>query len=100
MQRIRWTAPAARDLYRITRYIRRDNPDAAREVAKTIYDGCESLIHSPHRGRKGMEPGTRELIFSPLPYIAVYRVKESVIEIMRIWHGAQERGEDFTRPPH
>ena len=91
--RVRWTAPAAQDLYRITRYIRRDNPEAARDVAKTLYDGCESLTHAPHRGRKGAEPGTRELVFSPLPYIAVYRVTESVIEILRIWHGAQQRHE-------
>jgi toxin ParE1/3/4 len=89
--RIRWTVPAAHDLYRITSYIRRNNPEAARTVAKAIYDGCESLTQSPNRGRKGTEPGTRELVFSPLPYIAVYRVKESVIEIMRIWHGAQNR---------
>lgn len=67
MMRIRWTTPAAQDLYRITRYIRRDNPNAAREVAKTIHDGCQSLIHTPHRGRKGIEPGTCELVFSPLP---------------------------------
>ena len=89
--RIRWTEPAAQDLYRIVYYIRRDNPEAARNVAKTIYDRCQSLTHSPNRGRKGTEPGTRELVFSPLPYIAVYRIKESVIEIMRIWHGAQSR---------
>jgi plasmid stabilization system protein ParE len=37
--RLRWTAPAAQDLYSITRYIRRDNPTAARDVAETIYDG-------------------------------------------------------------
>ncbi len=89
--RLRWTAPAAQDLYRITRYIRRDNPTAAREVAKTIYDGCESLIHSPHRGRRGKQTGTRELVFSPLPYIAVYRVAEDIVEILHIWHGAQDR---------
>ncbi len=58
------------DLYNITRYIRRDSPIAAREVARTIYDGCESLINSPHRGRKGKQAGTRELVFVPLPYIA------------------------------
>ena len=89
--RLRWTAPAAQDLYSITRYVRRDNPTAAREVAKTIYDGCESLINSPHRGRKGKQTGTRELVFSPLPYIAVYRVTEDIVEILHIWHGAQDR---------
>ena len=60
-------------------------------MAKTIYDGCASLIHFPNRGRRGIEPGTRELVFSPLPYIAVYRVKESVIEIAPIGHGTQGR---------
>jgi toxin ParE1/3/4 len=91
MKRIRWSEPAAQDLYSITDYIRRNNPDAAREVAATIYEGCESLVNSPYRGRKGSEPDTRELVFSPFPYIAVYRVRESVIEIMRIWHAAQAR---------
>ncbi len=85
------TAPAAQDLYSITQYIRRDNSTAAREVAKTIDDGCESLIGSPHRGRKGKQPGTRELVFSPLPYIAIYRVTNDTGEILHIWHGAQER---------
>ena len=91
MIRIRWTAPAAEDLNRIVRYIRRDNPEAARRVAQTIYEGCASLTNSPNRGRKGTEPRTQELIFAPLPYIAVYRVTESTVEILRIWQGAQQR---------
>jgi toxin ParE1/3/4 len=89
--RIRWTAPAAQDLYNITRYVRRDNPSASREVAKTIYDGCASLVNSPRRGRPGKQTGTRELVFSPLPYIAVYRVTADAVEILHIWHGAQDR---------
>jgi toxin ParE1/3/4 len=89
--RICWTAPAAEDLYGITRYIRRDNPSAAREVAKTIYDGCESLVSFPNRGRQGKVPGTRELTFSPLPYVAVYRVMEDAVEVLHIWHGARDR---------
>jgi len=71
--RIRWTAPAAEDLYRIIRYIRRDNPGAARDMAKAIYDGCHSLTRFPNRGRPGVEPGTREVVFAPLhtlPFIA------------------------------
>jgi len=89
--RLRWTVPASQDLYSITRYIRRDNPTAAREVAEAIYEGCENLVNSPHRGRKGKHSGTRELVFSPLPYVAVYRVMEDVVEILHIWHGAQDR---------
>jgi addiction module RelE/StbE family toxin len=88
--RVRWSEPAADDLADIARYIRAGNPDAARRVAKAIYDGCESLVHSPHRGRKGKQPGTRELVFAPLPYLAVYRVRDNVVEILHIWHGAQD----------
>jgi plasmid stabilization system protein ParE len=67
MMRIRWTTPAAQDLYRIIRYIRRDNPEAAREVAKTIYDGCETLVNSPNRGRKGTEPAPASWSFLHCP---------------------------------
>jgi plasmid stabilization system protein ParE len=35
---VRWTAPAAEDLKRITRHIRKDNPTAAPHVARTIFD--------------------------------------------------------------
>ena len=34
--------------------------------------------------------GRLELVFPPLPYIAVYQIKESIIEISRIFHGAQD----------
>jgi len=30
-----------------------------------------------------------ELVFAPLPYIVVYRVKSGTVEIARIYHGAQ-----------
>jgi plasmid stabilization system protein ParE len=30
-------------------------------------------------------------LFHPLPYIAVYRVKEQDIEVLRIYHAAQDR---------
>jgi toxin ParE1/3/4 len=88
--RLRWTAPAAQDLYNITRHIRQDNPEAARRVAKTLYDGCASLRDFPHRGRKGRIEGTRELILSGLPYIVVYRIKEETVELGRIYHAAQD----------
>jgi addiction module RelE/StbE family toxin len=89
--RIRWTAPAAQDLYEITRHIRQDNPTAAREVAKTIYDACEGLQKFPYRGRKGFAEGTRELVIPGLPYIAVYAIGKEAVEITRIIHGARQR---------
>lgn len=89
--RIRWSPEAATDLEAIVRYIQRDNPDAAQEVGRTIYDGASSLATFPNRGRPGRRPGSRELLFPPLPYILVYRVTGEVVEISRVWHSAQDR---------
>jgi len=51
--RLRWTTPAADDLYRIVEHIQQDNPTAASEVAQTIYEGCEGLSRFPYRERRG-----------------------------------------------
>ena len=60
--RLRWTTPAAQDLYRIVERIQQDNSPAAARVASTLYDGCGSLKDFPYRGREGRIEGTRELI--------------------------------------
>jgi addiction module RelE/StbE family toxin len=88
--RVRWTPPAAEDLYNIVKRIQEDNPTAAVEVAEAIYDGCGSLRKFPHRGRSGRIAGTRELVFSGLPYIVVYRIQGRTVEVVRIYHGAQD----------
>lgn len=88
---IRWSVPAAEDLQRICEHIERENPEAARRVARIIYDGCGRLKDFPGMGRASSRmPGRRELVFPPLPYIAVYRVTREVVEISRIFHGAQD----------
>jgi toxin ParE1/3/4 len=88
---VRWSLPAAEDLERICERIERDNPEAARRVARTIYEGCARLKEFPRLGRASSRmAGRRELVFSHLPYIAVYRVTEDAVEISRIFHGAQD----------
>jgi len=85
---VRWSALAAEDLERIFERIEKDNPTAARETVKAIYEGCAALRDFPHRGRPGRMSGRRELVFSP--YIAVYQVKKHAVEISRVYHGAQD----------
>jgi addiction module RelE/StbE family toxin len=89
--KIRWSPEAADDLEQIVRRIRLDNAGAAHNVSLSIYDAITSLRKSPLRGRQGHAPGTRELIVTSLPYIVIYRVKHENVEIMRIYHGAQNR---------
>jgi plasmid stabilization system protein ParE len=47
----------------------------------------------PESGKPGMEEGTRELVVSALPsYIVAYRLMPAgAVQILRIWHGAQQR---------
>jgi plasmid stabilization system protein ParE len=89
--RIRWTDPATHDLTHICDDIaEHDAPAAARRVALAIFQGVDSLSQFPQRGRPGRKLKTRELVFPDLPLLAVYRIREDVIEIIRILHGAQD----------
>lgn len=88
---VRWSLPAAEDLERICQWIERDDPDAARRVARTIYEGCARLKDFPILGRESLRmAGRRELKFPPLPYIVVYQVSPNAVEISRIFHGGQD----------
>lgn len=88
---LRWSIPAAEDLEHICEWIERDNPQAARRIAQTIYEECGRLKDFPNLGHKSRRlAGRRELTFAPLPYIVVYQIKPDAIEISRIFHGAQD----------
>jgi toxin ParE1/3/4 len=89
-RRIRWTTDAANDLEQIFRHIVKENPTAARDVVRAITDGVNKLKTFPKLGRSGQVEGTREMVFTSLPYIAVYRVKENAVEILRVYHAAQD----------
>ena len=89
--RIRWTPAAAEDLRRISDYLKEHHPHYRQATIRKVYAAIKSLNEWPYRGRLGREEETQELMFPPLPYIAVYRVKEQDIEVLRIHHGAQDR---------
>ena len=85
-----FTRRALRDLASIRAYIADDNPFAASRMAIEIVAACDRLEHFPERGRPGLRRGTRELT-TVWPYVIVYRVTGSNVEILAIWHGAQNR---------
>ena len=86
-----WTKPALNDIDYIFSYIAQDDKDAARNVAKKIYDASEELDKHPQVGRKGTVSGTRELVIPKLPYILIYRNQErSAVEILRVLHAKQK----------
>ena len=89
--KIRWTPAAVADLESINIYLRKMHPRFHQPTMLKLYDGVRSLRTLPNRGRIGREQGTRELLFLPMPYIAVYRVVGDAIEIVCFYHGRQDR---------
>jgi plasmid stabilization system protein ParE len=79
---VRWTLPAAKDLYSVYPYSRRDNPEATADA--------KASSTRPTAGAKETSPQARTDILT-LPYIVVYSIRESNIEILHIWHGAGDR---------
>ena len=93
--KLRWTAPALRDLDEIGDYVARDNPAAAERVVTLVLDLVETLTTHPHIGRPGRAPGTRELVIGDTPYIAPYRVRGDDVEILAVLHGARRWPPNF-----
>jgi toxin ParE1/3/4 len=83
--RIRWTDPAVNDFTKICDYI-----EAHGATYRARHSRRLNLLEKfPEHGRTGRKPDTRELAFTGLPYLAIYRIHGDAIEILRILHGAQ-----------
>ena len=66
-----------------------ENPSAALRLIERIRAAVTRLATSPALGRPGRAAGTRELVIPHTPYIVPYRVKNDVVQIITILHGAQ-----------
>lgn len=93
--RIRWLRRAVRDLDAAEKFIAQDNSEAAAKVALTIVKAVSQLKDQPGTGRAGRVPGTRELVIAETPYIVPYRVKNDVVEILRVYHSARKWPDGF-----
>lgn len=88
-----WAPQALADVSRITAYIAAENPVAATRVARELLLAGDSLAMFPRRGRPSLAlPGRRELVVVR-PYVIVYRVLHDgeTVDILRVWHAAQDR---------
>lgn len=72
-------------------YIAQDNPAAAKRVMERLFRRCQSLDHSPHRGR---HYGERYRVLVEGRYLIVYRTEDSETEtlvvIVAVLHGARD----------
>lgn len=86
---VRLTRAAEADLESLASFISQENPAAAATTVLRVLDAVDALVEFPNIGRPGRVPGTRELVVSRTPFIAVYRVEANVLWVLRVLHGAQ-----------
>jgi toxin ParE1/3/4 len=84
-----WLRKAERDLETLYRTAVAENPVAALEVLTRIDEIVRKLGEFPSMGRPGRVLGTRELVVDGTPYILPYRVRNGVVQILRVLHGAR-----------
>jgi toxin ParE1/3/4 len=88
--RLVWSTPSIDDISALRAFIASDSPVAATSISLRIVDAVESLLpFNPEAGRKGRVPETRELVIARMPFIVAYRINDTTIEVLRIYHGSR-----------
>ncbi len=89
--RVAWTDEARAHLDGIYQYIKRDAPFYATQTVGKLTRRVDQLIDHPRSGRivpKYDDENLRELIDHP--YRLIYRIKPDRIDIIAVFHGAQQ----------
>ncbi len=88
---VRWLRAALRDLDAEVPCIAEQNQEAAVRLYTLARERTTLLARFPDLGRPGRVFGTRELVLERYPYIIPYRVKNNVVEILRLFHTSREQ---------
>ena len=84
------TAPAARELDEIARYVEQDDPSAAERLVLDLRKRCFALSDNPERGSvAGTRRGVTIRRIVHRPYLIFYSISASFVRIHRIVHGAR-----------
>lgn len=86
---LRWSSHAFSRLQAILEHIALDKPAAAQRLARAIKSKTEVLCVTPYLGQE-ISAGIRKLVVHR-HYLITYRVTPAHIEILQIWHTAQNR---------
>lgn len=89
--KVAWTDEAKAHLAGIHEFIKRDAPFYAAQTVDKLTRRIDQLIDHPRSGRivpKYDDENLRELILPP--YRLIYRIKTDRIDIIAVFHGAQQ----------
>jgi len=100
MAEVIWTEPALSDLDEIADYIALDNPEAARQLVRRVFDHVEKLVDHPKLGSVPRElrpiKAYRQIVEPPCR--AFYRTQGKEIYIVHVMRGERLlRHKNFTR---
>jgi plasmid stabilization system protein ParE len=87
-----WSPDARLDLQDLSAYIAEDSVSAAKKFVKSLFQTVERLPDFPESGRIVPEfgdPLIREVVRKPCRIVYRINNKNSLIEIVRIWHSAR-----------
>jgi toxin ParE1/3/4 len=94
--KLRITGPAFSDLRKITTWIAEENFARAESFAEEILGACERITDFPESSIAIGMAGEFAVRRKPLGnYLIFYRVKNNVVEVLRILHGAQDYSDLF-----
>ena len=88
--KLKWSPLAGERLTDIVKYISKDNPDAGRNLADTVFKSIEMLTKFPKSGRVVPELDKskyREILVGK--YRVIYSIENNVIQILTIRHQSQ-----------
>ncbi|MEQ9878680.1 type II toxin-antitoxin system RelE/ParE family toxin [Pectobacterium aroidearum] len=83
---IKWLRKAAANLEAEYLYIVQDHPQVASQFVDEVQQLTELLPQQPAMGRPSLVLGTCELVLTQYHYIIPYRVKDNMIQILRVFH--------------
>ncbi|MDA2918902.1 type II toxin-antitoxin system RelE/ParE family toxin [Desulfobacterota bacterium AH_259_B03_O07] len=93
--KLKWTRLALQDLRHLHEYIADDDPSAASRMVTRMQEATERLKNHPQMGRPGRVQGTRELVIAGSPYVVVYILGDTEIQISAIIHSAMRWPDTF-----
>ena len=85
-----WLNAALNNLDEIANFIAQENPLAASQIVEAIEAEVNVLATQPALGRPGRVLGTRELVISNTHYLVPYRIKNNLVEILRVFHTSRK----------
>lgn len=87
---VKWTRQALEDLEAAREFIISTCPQFLESTIESIQLSINQIKLFPETGKIGRVKGTRELVFSQIPFILIYRKKKSLIEVIALLHQSRK----------